>query len=117
VTRWPTSCALACAALLALIGPGCRDAATRHGQKLLSAYGCAGCHEIPGVVGRQDTIASSLEGWRWRRYVAGRALNTPESLVRWIQDPRSIDPDTAMPDLGVGPREAQRMAAYLWSLE
>jgi len=36
--------------------------------------------------------------------------------VRWLRDPKSIDPWTAMPDLGVSDRAARDMAAYLATL-
>ncbi len=48
--------------------------------------------------------------------IAGSVANTPEMLVRWIRDPRSIDPLTTMPAMGVGERDARDIAAYLGTL-
>ena len=42
--------------------------------------------------------------------------NTPEGMTRWIRHPREIDPQTAMPDLGVGEAHARDMVAYLYTL-
>jgi cytochrome c1 len=43
--------------------------------------------------------------------------NTPENLVRWLRDPQKLNPRTAMPDLGVTERDAQDIAAYLYTLK
>ncbi len=39
--------------------------------------------------------------------------NTPENLVRWIQQPEQIRPGTAMPNLGISEDDARDIAAYL----
>jgi cytochrome c1 len=41
----------------------------------------------------------------------------PDRLVPWILDPRALDPDTAMPGLGLTEREARDAAAYLYTLD
>ena len=48
-------------------------------------------------------------------YIAGVLPNTPDALIRWIMDPRDVDPKTAMPDLGVTSHDARDIAAYLYS--
>jgi cytochrome c1 len=48
--------------------------------------------------------------------VAGKLPNTPDQLVRWIQQPQAVEPGTAMPDLGVSLAEARDIAAYLYTL-
>ena len=45
---------------------------------------------------------------------AGVLTNTPDNLSRWIQSPREVDSLTAMPDVGVTPRDARDIAAYLY---
>ena len=42
--------------------------------------------------------------------------NTPENLIRWVTSPRSVDPKTAMPDVGLNARQARDVAAYLYTL-
>jgi cytochrome c1 len=42
--------------------------------------------------------------------------NSADNLVRWIQHPRTIEPKTAMPDLGVSNQDARDIAAYLYTL-
>jgi len=41
--------------------------------------------------------------------------NTQDNLVRWIMDPQAIDPDNAMPNMGVSERDAIDISAYLLS--
>jgi hypothetical protein len=48
-------------------------------------------------------------------YIAGVLSNTPENLVRWIEDPPAVDPLTAMPNLGVAVPSARDMASYLYA--
>jgi len=48
-------------------------------------------------------------------YLGGAATNTPDNLIRWIVNPREIDPKTAMQVTGISTREARDIAAYLYS--
>jgi len=79
-------------------------------------YGCAGCHTIPGVRGPEGLVGPPLADVGRRVYIAGVVTNTPENMVRWIVDPPSIDPQTAMPVTGISVAEARDVAAYLYSL-
>jgi len=54
-----------------------------------------------------------LQGLATRPFLAGILTNTPENLLRWIQHPTRIDPNTAMPNLGVPEGDARDIAAYL----
>ncbi|HEX2255954.1 MAG TPA: c-type cytochrome [Afifellaceae bacterium] len=83
---------------------------------LMVRYGCAGCHAIPGVAGANGQVGPPLGGIAGRVYVGGVVLNRPDDLIRWIVDPRSVDPMTAMPVTGITPDEAREVAAYLYTL-
>ena len=92
-----------CAFLLALAASGCakEEAPLRvtggdaeRGLHLVRQYQCGAC----------------------LGYIAGRIPNQPANLVRWLQDPPALKPDTAMPSLGVSEEEARHMAAYLYTL-
>ena len=82
----------------------------------LLRYGCAGCHEIPGIDGPSGLVGPPLGTVGKRIYIAGVMTNTPANMVRWIVDPPSIDPLTAMPVTGISEAEARDVAAYLYSL-
>ena len=51
-----------------------------------------------------------------RGLIAGKLVNTPANLVRWLRHPTEVKPLTAMPDLGVTKADARDMAAYLANL-
>jgi cytochrome c oxidase assembly factor CtaG/cytochrome c2 len=111
-------------ALASGIMAGCRRPATvaipggdpGRGKKELAGFGCGSCHTIDGVTGAHGKVGPPLTGIGERSMIAGEAANTPENLVRWIENPQSIEPNTAMPNLGVGDQAARDMAAYLYTL-
>lgn len=112
------------AAVLVLVGCGARGesrlastgADVAQGKQLIRAYGCGGCHVVPGVSGARGMVGPPLTRFGLRVYIAGQVANTPRNLVRWITVPQSIEPGTAMPNLGVTENEATSMAAYLYTL-
>jgi cytochrome c len=86
------------------------------GRVALDGFGCGACHLIPGIRGARGMVGPPLTMFARRAYIAGRLPNSPDNLVRWIQDPQAVDPETAMPDLDVVPAIAADMAAYLYTL-
>lgn len=106
------------AASWAAAGCGARRATVgdpERGRSLLAQYQCGGCHRIPGVAAARGTAGPTLERFADRQYIAGHVPHTRVSLERWIRDPQAVVADTPMPDLGVSPRDARDMAAYLRS--
>jgi cytochrome c2 len=83
---------------------------------IVASYGCGGCHVIPGIAGATGQVGPDLTGLVQRVYVAGVITNTPDNLVRFIVDPRAIDPHSAMPTTGISAAEARDVAAYLYSI-
>lgn len=81
----------------------------------IARYGCGSCHTISGVSGANADIGPNLGDFAQRRYIAGRLPNTPANLVAWIRNAQLVDPGNVMPDLGVTPRDARDIAAYLYS--
>lgn len=84
------------------------------GKVALQAYGCTGCHVVPGLRQPQGRVGPKLEDIARQTYIGGVLANTPENLILWIQDPPRFSPETAMPDLGVTPDDARDIAAYLY---
>lgn len=111
--------------VLVLLIAACGDPATRQvsdgdpseGPALIRSYGCHSCHMIPGVAGADALVGPPLTQWQRRVYIAGRVANTPDNLVQWIMSPRSVDEQTAMPDMGVTEPHARSIAAYLLTLD
>jgi cytochrome c oxidase subunit 2 len=91
------------------------DTATE-GQRIFETTDCVNCHTVSGTVAdgqfgpdlthlmSRDTIAS------------GAALNTPENLKTWIQDPDAIKPGSLMPAMKLNDRDLNALTAYLETL-
>jgi mono/diheme cytochrome c family protein len=93
------------------------DPASRErGKTALSQYGCATCHDIPGVVGAAAPVGPPLAAISRRGAIAGLLANDLPGMLQWIREPQDVHPGSAMPDLGVTARDARDMAAYLYSL-
>lgn len=88
----------------------------QHGKELISQYGCGACHMIPGITGARGKVGPPLIYWSERTMIAGELANTPPNLTRWIQHPKQVEPNTAMPDLGLTEQQAKDIAAYLYTL-
>jgi cytochrome c1 len=61
-------------------------------------------------------VGPPLTQFAMRAYIAGEVPNTERALIRWIMTPQSIEPGTAMPNLGVKEAQARDIAAYLYTL-
>jgi cytochrome c1 len=122
--RFPAAgLALAIGAGLSLAGCGDEAQArpapggqAERGKQLIAAYGCGSCHTIPGVDAARGLVGPPLTKFARRVYIAGEVPNTNRFLVQWITVPQSIEPGTAMPNLGVTEGEARDIAAYLYTL-
>lgn len=93
-----------------------RDSGTLRGKALIEEKRCGSCHTIPGIAGARGMVGPPLTGFGRRTFIAGEMPNTPANLARWVQSPTSVEPKTAMPDLGLTERQAQDVAAYLYTL-
>ena len=85
----------------------------RQASDLIVQYGCQTCHVIPNVPGAVGKVGPSLDDLNQRSYLAGTLSNTPANLQQWIMHPQSIQPGTAMPEMGVTQNDAYEIAAFL----
>lgn len=100
-----------------------RDAAARamtggnpaHAVTLMTRYGCAGCHTIPGIPGADGQVGGPLAEMRKRVLIAGVFPNTASNLIDWIVLPQAHDPRSGMPITGITREEARDVAAWLYS--
>jgi len=115
------------AALLALVGCAAPEVdqappqqahqgSPDRGAELISSYGCASCHSVPGVDGADGLVGPPLDHFARRSYIAGELPNSETNLQHWIEDPQEVEPGTAMPDLGVTEPDAADITAYLYTL-
>ncbi|MBV9508454.1 MAG: c-type cytochrome [Acidobacteriia bacterium] len=89
---------------------------SRRGSAAIIRYGCGSCHTISGIRSATGLVGPPLIGIRNRTYVAGILENRPDNLESWIRNPKSLNPKTAMPVLGVSAQDAADIAAYLYSV-
>jgi cytochrome c len=82
---------------------------------LMTRYGCAGCHTIPGIPGADGQVGGPLVDLRKRVLIAGVMPNTASNLIDWIVQPQAKDPRVAMPATGITRAEARDVAAWLYS--
>ncbi len=93
-----------------------QDGDPERGLQVFEEYGCHTCHAIPGVQRADSYVGPPLDRYAQRAFVGGVAPNIPSNLIRWIQSPQALNPDSAMPSLGVTESDARDMAAYLYTL-
>lgn len=76
------------------------------GEQVVKSVGCLACHSVDGL---GSDFAPELDN-------VGSKV-TPNYLRQWISDPKSYDPDTAMPSLRLTTSEVDNTVAYLMSLK
>jgi cytochrome c1 len=92
------------------------DGDPQRGEALIRSYGCGSCHTIPGIYTARGMVGPPLMYFSRRTMIAGELPNSPDNLVRWLRNPKAVEPGTAMPDLGLSHDQAQDIAAYLYTL-
>ncbi len=112
--------------LIALGAAACRNARADvpvvqgghvdRGEQAFVNYGCGSCHAIDGWGKPKGHVGPPLSGVGERSMIAGELPNTPENMIRWIENPQAIEPNTKMPNLGVSDAGARDLVAYLYSL-
>ena len=86
------------------------------GKQLIEQYRCGACHVIPGVENAKGLVGPPLMWWGRRTFIGGELPNKPQNLQRWLLSPKSVEPGTAMPTLGLTPQQARDVSAYLYTL-
>src|SRR4051794_20457831 len=88
----------------------------RRGRQAFLAHTCGDCHTIRGTRANGH-IGPDLTHVGDRENLAGLVLaNTPENMLRWIDDPQTIKSGSKMPDLHLRRDELRSVVAYLESL-
>jgi cytochrome c len=87
------------------------------GRQKIEYFGCASCHVIPGAAGADGLIGPPLTQVANRAYIGGVVRNSPQNLIRWLQNAPALNPKTAMPDLEISDRSARDIASYLYTLK
>jgi mono/diheme cytochrome c family protein len=93
------------------------EGAAARGRSIILEKNCGSCHMIPGIRGADGLVGPPLIAFGRRSYIAGELPNNEANLVRWLQSPPSVEPQTAMPELGLSEAQAKDVAAYLLNLQ
>ena len=113
--------------VLAFLTAGCSEAKVpdhlwvpdgdpENGRRLVLAYDCGACHTIQDLRSARGIVGPKLEEFAQRTMVAGVVANVPRNLVSWLMDPPAVNPETAMPAMGIDESEARDIAAFLYTL-
>lgn len=94
------------------------------GRQLLETKGCGSCHVFTGVAAVPPSAPPAMEPRdfdRSRRLAPDlrvtRERMTAARLVAWLEDPKSVKSDSAMPKIALTRAEAKDLAAYLMTAE
>jgi len=87
------------------------------GELVIGAYGCGSCHVIPGIPAASGKVGPPLTGIAVRAEIAGKLANSPEAMIQWLRSPQTVVPGNGMPNQHLTERQAQDVAAYLYTLK
>jgi putative membrane protein len=88
----------------------------QHGRRAMQKYGCISCHTIDGI-SSESLVGPPLTRMAGRSYIAGSMPNSPANIIHFIEHPRKMRTDGAMPEMGVTNQDARDMAAYLYQFQ
>jgi cytochrome c oxidase subunit 2 len=92
------------------------DASVAEGRRVFETTACINCHEVAGTVAN-GRFGPDLTHLMSRETIAsGAALNTPENLRLWIENPDAIKPGSLMPAMNLSRQEFDSVTAYLLTL-
>jgi cytochrome c oxidase subunit 2 len=96
--------------------PGTQDSSVAAGRHIFETQACTNCHTIAGTAAT-GTFGPDLTHLESRATIAsGGALNTPENLHAWIEDPNHFKPGALMPAMQLSDEQISELVAYLTTL-
>lgn len=96
--------------------PARADDAVAAGKKIFETTACVNCHNVAGTVANGRFGPDLTHLMSRETIAAGIAQNTPDNLLRWIENPDALKPGSRMPPMGLGDRELKAVAAYMQTL-
>jgi cytochrome c len=107
----------ACGAPVAAAGPAPQAGGNaQRGKQLIVQNGCGSCHMIPGIGNANGLVGTPLLYWSRRGFIGGELENTPDNLIRWLKNPKAVEPGTDMPNLNLSDEDARDIATYLYTI-
>ena len=96
--------------------PAVEDEKVAEGRHVFETTACMNCHTVRGTAAN-GRFGPDLTHMMSRVTIAsGAALNTPENLRAWIQDPNEIKPGSLMPAMKLSNADLDAVVSYLQTL-
>jgi cytochrome c oxidase subunit II len=96
--------------------PAIVDERVAVGRRVFETTACINCHSINGTVANGRFGPDLTHLMSRTTLAAGAALNTPENLRLWIQDPDAIKRGSLMPAMKLSDPDLDALAEYLETL-
>ncbi len=87
------------------------------GSNLFDQLTCVDCHAVAGTPANADIGPDLTHVASRETLAAGRLINTPENLGKWISDPQEYKPGAHMPNFDFTKEQVQDLVAYLETLK
>jgi cytochrome c oxidase subunit 2 len=96
--------------------PGAQQEQAAAGRHIFETEACTNCHRIAGTAAN-GTFGPDLTHLMSRETIAsGAAMNTPQDLHDWIQNPDHFKPGALMPAMQLDDQQIDQVVAYLTTL-
>ena len=96
--------------------PAVTDERVANGRRVFETTACINCHAISGTVANGRFGPDLTHLMSRTTIAAGAALNTPENLRLWIQDPEAIKRGSLMPAMKLSEWDLEELVNYLETL-
>lgn len=97
-------------------GPAVTDDRVAGGKRVFESTACINCHAVNGTVANGRFGPDLTHLMSRSTIAAGAALNTPENLRLWIQDPDAIKRGSLMPAMQLSKPDLDALVGYLETL-
>lgn len=97
--------------------PAASDPSVAEGRAIFQRTACVNCHSLDGTIA-DGRFGPDLTHLMSRTTIgAGAALNTPENLRAWIEDPNTFKPGVLMPAMKLDDEQIDKLTAFLVTLK
>ena len=96
--------------------PAVRDERVAAGRRVFETTACINCHGVNGTVANGRFGPDLTHLMSRTTIAAGAALNTPENLRLWIQNPDAIKRGSLMPAMKLSNSDLDTLVGYLETL-
>ena len=96
--------------------PAVADEQVAAGRRIFETTACINCHAINGTVANGRFGPDLTHLMSRTTIAAGAALNTPENLRQWIQNPEAIKRGSLMPAMQLSKSDLDALMGYLETL-